>query len=82
MSIYRWDEGLTPDIECAKYWARLESDTCSKTRCHNHGLCVGFEFTGGCLCSPSYTGRFCTANTPINTNKAEVNVVSCTTNHA
>jgi predicted RND superfamily exporter protein len=70
-----WDEGLAATETCATYWSRLDTDPCSNTRCSGHGICVGFKYTGGCVCSPSYTGRFCTQEMPVNTNKAVVNFV-------
>ena len=70
-----WSNGMSPVVPCSNYWSRLREDTCSSTRCGGHGLCVGFKYTGGCVCSPSFTGRFCESPVAINTNKAEVAIV-------
>jgi hypothetical protein len=70
-----WDAGLSPNLACEQYWFRLDLDACSKARCGGHGICVGFEYTGGCVCSPSFSGRFCTESSVVNTNRAEVSII-------
>eukprot|EP01043_Picozoa_sp_COSAG02_P035411 COSAG02_NODE_2535_length_8585_cov_3.664624_3_plen_830_part_00 len=73
-----WQEGMTPAVDCSEYWDRLRyasEDDCATTRCNGHGLCVGFRLTGGCKCTPSFTGRYCDEYIPVNTNKASVDIV-------
>ena len=73
-----WQVGMTPAVDCSEYWDRLRfasHDDCANTRCNGHGLCVGFRLTGGCKCTPSFTGRYCDEHIPVNTNKALVDIV-------
>ena len=69
-----WKIGMPTEVRCADYWNGLK-DACSMTRCSGRGQCVGFPDTGGCLCVPSYEGRFCESALEVNHNKAQVSIV-------